>query len=130
MGKTEKRTCLNCGEPFTADARNARHQRYCTAVACKAASKRASQANWLAKPENRDYHRGPESVARVKAWRAAHPGYSRRTRLLPEPVQDDWITAAAAAITPPPASEPTPPALPAQTSCNAPAAPLQDLLNA
>jgi hypothetical protein len=58
MGKTEKRTCLNCGEPFTADARNARHQRYCTAVACKAASKRASQANWLAKPENRDYHRG------------------------------------------------------------------------
>ena len=78
MGKTEKRTCLNCGEPFTADARNARHQRYCTAVACKAASKRASQANWLAKPENRDYHRGPEAVARVQAWRAVHPGYSRR----------------------------------------------------
>jgi len=65
----EKPACLNCGKPFTADARNARHQRYWTAAACKAASKWNSQAKWLAKPENQDYHRGPESVVRVKAWR-------------------------------------------------------------
>ena len=126
MGRTEKRACLNCGEPFAADARNARHPRYCTVAACKAASKRARQATWLAKPENRDYQRGPESVARVKAWRAAHPGYSRRTPLPPAPGQEDWINATPAAHPPPPASEPTPPA---QTACNAPGVPLQALLN-
>ena len=42
MGRTEKRRCLNCGELFTPEARNARHQRYCPALPCKAASKRAS----------------------------------------------------------------------------------------
>jgi hypothetical protein len=78
MGRAEKRSCLNCGEAFSPEARNARHQRYCGLAPCKASSKRASQAKWLAKPENRDYHRGPEAVARVQAWRAAHPGYSRR----------------------------------------------------
>ena len=51
MGRTAKRACLNCGEPYTADARNARHQRFCTAAPCKVASKRASQAAWLAKAE-------------------------------------------------------------------------------
>lgn len=80
MGRAEKRLCLSCGEAFTPDTRNARHQRYCTQAPCKAASKRASQAKWLAKPENRDYHRGPEAVARVQAWRAARPGYSRRQK--------------------------------------------------
>ena len=65
MGQAEKRVCLNCGETFTPDARNARHQRYCALAPCKAASKRACQENWLAKPENQDYHRGPEAVARV-----------------------------------------------------------------
>ncbi len=48
MGQAEKRVCLNCGETFTPDARNARHQRYCALAPCKAASKRASQENWLA----------------------------------------------------------------------------------
>jgi hypothetical protein len=77
MGRAEKYRCLNCGEAFTPEPRNARHQRYCGLAPCKAAGKRASQAKWLAKPENRDYHRGPEAVARVQAWRVAHPGYSR-----------------------------------------------------
>ena len=78
MGQAEKRRCLNCGDIFTPEPRNARHQRYRGLAPCKAASKRASQAKWLAKPENRGYHRGPEAVARVQAWRAVHPGYSRR----------------------------------------------------
>ena len=39
MGRAEKRICLNCGEAFTPEARNARHQRYCTQAPCKAASK-------------------------------------------------------------------------------------------
>ena len=73
-----RRSCANCRQPFRADARNAWHQRYCAAPACRAASKAASQRRWLAKPQNRDYFRGPEHVQRVQQWRQAHPGYGRR----------------------------------------------------
>jgi len=83
MGQERRRTCVSCGESFAPDPRNTRHHRYCTQPACRAASKRASQAKWLAKPENRDYHRGPAAVARVRAWRQAHPGYSRRKTAVP-----------------------------------------------
>lgn len=112
------------------DPRNARHQRYCGSAPCKAASKRASQEKWLAKPENQNYFRGPDAVARVKAWREAHPGYSRR----PEPpgnvpVQED-LPLESPPAEPSQAEEIAPP----QISCNAlpgkPATPLQDLLNA
>jgi hypothetical protein len=72
--------CLFCGEAFRPDARNARHQKYCAQSACRKASKAASQRVWLAKVDNQDYFRGPENVARVQAWRAAHPGYWRRPR--------------------------------------------------
>ena len=78
MGREQQDPCVNCGQAFVPDRRNARHQCYCGAAACKAASKRASQAKWLAK--NPDYHRGAEAVARVTAWRQEHPGYSRRKR--------------------------------------------------
>jgi len=100
MGQERRRTCVNCGESFAPDPRNTRHQRYCTQPACRAASKRASQAKWLVKPENRDYHRGPAAVARVRAWRQAHPGYSRRKTAVPvadpAPLQADPATAASA----------------------------------
>ena len=160
MGRAEKRICLNCGEAFTADARNARHQRYCALAPCKAASKRESQAKWLAKPENQDYHRGPEAAARVQAWRCAHPGYSRRKAaatssttmqdVLPAMTQEVLQSmptqdACAAAVATPtlqealpsavpeavqPASAPDISRVPAQNSCNAPISPLQDFLNA
>lgn len=71
--------CLFCGSMFGADPRNARHQKYCSAVDCRKASKAASRRAWLAKPENQDYFRGPENVLRVQAWRADHPGYWRRS---------------------------------------------------
>jgi hypothetical protein len=32
----------------------------------------------LQKPENQDYFRGPQHVARVQAWRAVNPDYPRR----------------------------------------------------
>ncbi|SAL07534.1 hypothetical protein AWB78_08619 [Caballeronia calidae] len=54
----KRRKCLNCGTWFVPDARNVRHQRYCSEAACRQASKAASQRQWLAKPENRDYFRG------------------------------------------------------------------------
>lgn len=62
MAQAERRKCVHCGASFTPEARNQRHQRYCTGAPCRIASKRASQAKWLAKPENQDYHRGPEAV--------------------------------------------------------------------
>jgi len=42
-------------------------------------SKRVSQAKWSAKPANSDYFKGPENVDRVRRWRAAHPGYWKRS---------------------------------------------------
>ena len=79
MSRRRRRKCLNCGELFRPDPRNARHQRYCSGPPCRKASKAASQARWLAKPQNRDYFRGPAHTERVRAWRAANPGYSRRS---------------------------------------------------
>ena len=80
MAHGNRRKCKCCLKLFRPDPRNRRHQSYCSAPACKAASKAASQARWLAKPENQDYFRGPVNAARVKAWRARHPGYWRKRR--------------------------------------------------
>jgi hypothetical protein len=80
MAGTERRKCLCCHKLFRPDPRNRHHQRYCAAASCRAASKAASQARWLAAPENQDYFRGPVHVARVKAWRLRHPGYWRKRR--------------------------------------------------
>jgi hypothetical protein len=66
MVRTEERNCLFCHACFVADARNARHQKYCSAPACRQESKAASRRAWLAKTENLDYFRGAENVARVK----------------------------------------------------------------
>ena len=78
MARPAEPKCLFCGSLFRADPRNARHQKYCSAAACRKASKAASRRAWLTKPENQGYFRGPENVARVQAWRADHPGYWRR----------------------------------------------------
>ena len=79
MSTRTRRKCRHCGQFFRPDPRNIRHQRYCSAPACRRASKAASQRRWLAKEANRDYFRGPEHVARVRAWRAAHPGHARKS---------------------------------------------------
>ena len=76
MAKAGQRKCMSCGEFFIPDHRNGERQRYCGAAACRRASKAASQAAWLAQPRNHDYFSGPVHVARVQAWRAAHPSYS------------------------------------------------------
>ena len=75
MAKAGQRKCMSCGEFFLPDHRSGERQRYCAASACRRASKAASQAAWLAQPANKDYFRGPVHVARVQAWRVAHPGY-------------------------------------------------------
>lgn len=80
MGRGDRRKCRGCRKLFRPDPRNRRHQRYCSEPVCRAASKAASQARWLAKPENQDYFRGPLNVARIQAWRSRHPGYGRGGR--------------------------------------------------
>lgn len=92
MTKRRRRKCLNCQQLFRPDPRNVRHQRYCAEAACRRASKAASQRRWLDKPENRDYFRGADQVARVQRWRIKHPGYARRGRAKANPLQDDSST--------------------------------------
>jgi hypothetical protein len=88
MGQGDRRKCRCCLKLFRPDPRNRRHQFYCSAFGCRAASKTASQAHWLAKPENQSYFSGPVNVARVQAWRARHPGYWRRGRRAGPALQD------------------------------------------
>ena len=90
MAKAGQRKCMSCGEFFIPDHRSGDRQRYCCAAHCRRASKAASQAAWLARPPNNDYFSGAVHVARVQAWRAAHPGYSlgrvRPSRALQDPL--------------------------------------------
>src|SRR3974390_300328 len=91
MGRGDRRKCKCCLKLFRPDPRNRRHQCYCSAPDCRAASKTASQARWLAKPENQSYFRGPVNVARVRAWRARHRGYWRQDRRVGPALQDASI---------------------------------------
>lgn len=90
MAKAGQRKCMSCGEFFSPNHRSGDRQRYCCAAHCRRASKAASQAAWLARAPNNDYFSGPVHVARVQAWRAAHPGYSlgrvRPSRALQDPL--------------------------------------------
>ena len=63
MSTRTRRKCRHCGQVLRPDPRNVRHQRYCSAPACRRASKAASQRRWLAKEANRDYFRGTISIA-------------------------------------------------------------------
>ena len=91
MAQAGQRKCLCCGLFFVPDHRNRTRQRYCSASVCRHASHSASQAAWLAQPENVAYFRGPEHVTRVQAWRVAHPGYSRRRARVAAALQDPLI---------------------------------------
>lgn len=91
MARGDRRKCRHCSALFRPDPRNLRHQRYCSAPSCRNASKVASQKRWLAKPENQSYFRGPVHVSRVQAWRAAHPGYARKSSLARSGLQEDSL---------------------------------------
>jgi hypothetical protein len=118
MAQAGRRKCLQCEQFFLPDRRNRTRQRYCSAAACRRASKAASQAAWLAHPQNRAYFRDPVHVARVQAWRATHPGYSRGQRRAAAALQDPLFSQVVES-----SAETVVHAAPA-------AAPLQDLLNA
>jgi hypothetical protein len=78
MAGRGRRKCKCCQHLFCPDPRNRHHQQYCSQEACRVASKAASQARWCSQPGNQDYFRGAAAVERVRAWRAGHPGYSRK----------------------------------------------------
>jgi hypothetical protein len=79
MARGHRRKCRGCRRLFLPDPRNRDRQHYCSRPRCRAASKAASQARWLAQPKNHDYFRGPVHLARSQAWRARHPGYWRKS---------------------------------------------------
>lgn len=75
--KLLKKTCPCCKEHFSPNPRNASRQLYCDRPECRKASKQASQKRWLDK--NPGHFSGFANVERVRQWRLANPGYSRRT---------------------------------------------------
>ena len=81
MGRGDRRKCKCCLKLFRPDPRNRRHQYYCSAPECRAASKAASQARWLAKPENQSYFRGAVNVARSGLGGRAIPGIGARVNV-------------------------------------------------
>jgi hypothetical protein len=97
MKRTRQRKCRNCGELYK-PTRGGYRQYYCLTPACRAASKKASQKNWLHTPIGRHYHSGPEHIDRVQSWRKAHPGYWRRKKgalqdlIPPQPVAPHEVT--------------------------------------
>ena len=78
-----RRKCRHCKAFFIPDPRNRFHQRYCGQLACRRASKAASQRKWESRPENRDYYGGPEKATKVRAWQAANPGYWKERKNQP-----------------------------------------------
>ena len=88
MAKIGQRKCLNCGDIFDPDRRNATRQHYCNKPDCRRASKAAAQAAWLDKPQNSDYFSDPSHVQRVQAWRASHPDYGQARRKASPALQD------------------------------------------
>jgi hypothetical protein len=99
MAGARRRKCKSCHKLFRPDPRNRYHQRYCAAPSCRAASKAASQARWLAAPENRDYFRGPVNVARVRAWRSRNPGYSTNKKAnFASPTLQEFLSAQPAVL--------------------------------
>ena len=85
------RKCKGCRKLFEPDRRNAWHQEYCSEEQCRRASKAASQRRWQRQPDNRNYFRGPDNVARVREWREAHPGYWRKGDALQEVITSQLI---------------------------------------
>ena len=91
MKPKSQRKCLLCRCVYTPDHRNRKRQKYCTKPDCRKAAKAASQRNWLSKPENQNYFRGPESTRRVQQWRLDHPEHRKRRRRQAEAALQDSL---------------------------------------
>jgi hypothetical protein len=89
MARGERRKCKSCLKIFRPDPRSCGRQQYCSAPLCRRASKAASQARWLAKPENQNYFRHPPvHVTRVRDWRTRNADYWRKSSVQSIALQD------------------------------------------
>lgn len=87
MGTSGLKKCCGCGVWFQPHPRNRHHQHFCSKADGRTASKHQSQRKWIGK--NRSYFRGPDQVARVRAWRKDNPGYGKKPGTpRPEPARD------------------------------------------
>jgi hypothetical protein len=86
-GKLSRRKCRCCRKFFFPDYRNWHHQSFCSAAACRQASKVASQRRWRRTSFGSNYHRGEHEVWRVQQWRLANPGYWKRSKPTSKPPQ-------------------------------------------
>ena len=82
MNQHRCRKCQHCGESFQPNPRTGNRQKYCSKPECRKASRAASQRQWLSKPENHDYFKGPENTQRVREWRKEHPEHWKRKKAL------------------------------------------------
>ena len=78
--KVTRRKCRCCRKFFVPDYRNDTRQQYCSAPACRLASKAASQRRWLGKPGSRACFHSSTRLEKIQAWRKAHPGYWRQQK--------------------------------------------------
>ncbi len=79
-GRKPLRSRAYCGRPFVVNPRLGKRHRFCSRQACARASRRAAQQKWIKRSAGMDHFCGWGNVARVQAWREAHPYYWKRTR--------------------------------------------------
>ena len=100
MKRSAKCKCVHCSELFLSDFRNRGRQLHCAKPECRKVARRSSQQRWLAKAENQNYFRGPENCARVREWRARHPGYWRKKKPAPRDALQEGCSAQHAPLLP------------------------------
>jgi hypothetical protein len=77
--KNKKIRCRNCGNYFYPDKFNRHHQRYCSRLECKKASRFASAQRYRNKKSRDKKFRRGESE-RVKCWQRNNPNYWKNRR--------------------------------------------------
>ena len=90
--RARRRKCRHCHELYTPDPRNRYHQKYCSRLECRQASKKASQQRWLSSEKGQGYFSGSANVAHVQKWRAAHPGYWKMGATLKTDALQDFMS--------------------------------------
>jgi len=73
--RCRKKKCKHCDKWFQPDHRTRKRQKFCKTTDCQKARKRLTAWKWRQDELNQsDEH----DVARVRVWRACHPGYWRK----------------------------------------------------